>query len=363
MLLAGHDPYEGQLILKYKLKGISSSDFTLKLFNDTYNRVFDINLIKKMYVDGKSVTPSHTYNCGSINIDANTPKIYTVICHMKPLSGEDLISMFHYIDYLYEVDFTHLDLSNITSINNLFANAHVSNINMKNCDLNSVTDTTRAFYSTHGGVYAGDNLKINLSGCGFKNVTKASGMFNNSRFKSIGRGTNYDVNITGCLFQNATDISSMFQNCTQLVIANLSGYVNSSGKKVYNFTKASNMQYMFYGCNRLTTVDFTACDLINVGPGWGMWYMAFATDYYDGNSQLSKIYYSDGLNSSLPNEEDDDVFATNECDHPNGNIYFISSSARTKFSSCVAPPWWGSSTYTISASKYTETEAYPHALP
>ena len=171
-------------------------------------------------------------------------------------------------------DFTGLDVTKITKINNFFEKVN----NLENVEfgkmfyLDKTTNTTSMFYQCPDLVEA-DLTGLNFSGKNISNMYKEcpkletadiSGMdFTNSTLSNMFDGCTAltNVNMSGTNFNSATlstidwngVLHSMFVGCTQLKS------VDCSGSNLYN-TKLSGL---FSGCSELKTVDISGNNFEN----------------------------------------------------------------------------------------------------
>lgn len=348
---------KGMAILKYEISNIQSENFTIDIFGNYYVNYFDISFVKNMWINGKEITPSKTYNLGKIDT-FTTPIELEVICYIPDLTGASFYGIFHNVEYLKYVDLSNLDTSPITEMQAAFEDSYIEYIDLHGCNFGNVTDASGAFSRIR---YPG--TRINLNGCGFGKVTNAMGMFSNSYFRSIGRGKKYDVDITGCYFLKATDISDMFSRCIYLEVANLSGYMISSSNQKLTFRDVELMQNMFAECHSLRVIDFTACDLSNISS-WGGFYRTFACGESSdtGDSSLKAIYYNKTLNSSLSDSGNSNVFMGDSIDFSSCYFYCYNSNTKSKISN-ILPSGVYAASYTPLISNYLYTESYPHEIP
>lgn len=155
-----------------------------------------------------------------------------------------------------------LDLSDFTfnydviNIGGLFASAHLSSlklpigfrissgapqfggIEIPTLDL-SECDFTKITGYGFDNMFAKSNInKLILPNDAFENADSVKFFFHEARMT--------EIDLTNCNFENVNDFSYMFQNCKNLE------HVNFSKCRFYS---AKNMYKMFYGCDRLTSVD------------------------------------------------------------------------------------------------------------
>ncbi len=180
-----------------------------------------------------------------------------------------LSSMLSGATYLEEVDFSLLDVSNVTSISSMFYNCtFLKSINLSGWDVSNITSMSSLF----SGISFLES--VDLSGWNTSNVNSLRYAFNNCSSLT-------SVNLSGWDTSNVTDMSSMFNSCSSLVSIDLSyldtssvedmssmfdrcsslTFVDMSGWDTSNVTDMSNM---FYGCSALTSLDLTGLDTSHV---------------------------------------------------------------------------------------------------
>ena len=382
-LLMAKDPDKDMLILKYHSYNVKGNNITIQLFNNTYVPVFDLSVIKKMWINGEEVTPTYNYTYSSSDF---SPIYLTVKCYMPNISGSQLQAMFHGINSdgiytgrsLLEADFTHLDLSDVTNISSILRNTDCYLVDFTGCNLNNVTNMDCAFMGMRGNTNSDPNINsswngswthypiIKLRNCGFSKCTSASSLFSYSKIESIGRGKLYAVDITGCRFNKLTNTEYMFSQCTELKVANLSGYRVTSGSSTSNyenFGKITSLVQMFDGCANLKIIDLTNVDL-SAMTNWWNFYAAFrCNDIYDTDkyNPLSSIYYNGSLNT--PDEFDPDVFGSyDDAKYNRCTIYVTTQATKDKFESIRRSGIYTSLTDYVTNDKYKDSESYPHVL-
>ena len=206
-------------ITDYFIKAIyfSDSNEKVKLISDNYN----INKIKKLIIDGESITPEKTY---TFNEKGN----HTIYISFNDYSNASLLNMnegngiFSDIDNLIEVNFSDYFSLNYPDVRfyAMFNNCkNLKSVDLSNIQLNynyySYYNSTNRFSSEYFKImdYMFNNC-MNLTFVNFSNlfpILQAKYMFNNCI-------SLYEIDISktriACTF--ALDLSYMFSNCISL---------------------------------------------------------------------------------------------------------------------------------------------------
>lgn len=218
-------------------------------------------------------------------------EINNVIYRLKPDEEISLYQLFYSSSnsLRYRVtsaDLSHLDMSGITSLKNLFYNC----IYLEKCLLpeddedSALEDISMMFYNCQA------LTNIDLSTFNTSTVTDMSGMFRNcENLKSInlngvntGNVYNFSSMFSGCDNLSAIDVSGfdtrnavsfaqMFQECSSLKKIDVSGFNTEKVRSMYemfrrasvvhldlsnfNFENSENLSFMFSGCRYLKSID------------------------------------------------------------------------------------------------------------
>lgn len=123
------------------------------------------------------------------------------------------------------LDISWLDVSNITSMENMFCYcSNITTVDVSNWDTSNVTDMSSMF-----------------SDC--RNLTT--------------------LDVSSWNTSNVTDMNSMFSSCNKLITVDVSNW---------NTSNVTDMGYMFSGCGKLTTLDISNWDTGNVTRSDYMFY-------------------------------------------------------------------------------------------
>ena len=148
-------------------------------------------------------------------------------------------------------ELNNLDISNITSMNNMFARCNsLTNLDVSNFDTSNVTDMGSLFYNCRA------LTSLDLSNFDTSNVTDMSHMFGYCEDLTSLDVSNFNTN-------NVTTMTGMFQVCNSLTNLDVSKF---------NASKVTNMDSMFYGCNKLTNLDVSNFNASKVTDMSSMFY-------------------------------------------------------------------------------------------
>ncbi|MGN0424266.1 MAG: BspA family leucine-rich repeat surface protein, partial [Acetatifactor sp.] len=140
---------------------------------------------------------------------------------------------FSCLSRLREIDFTGLEINNLTSTRRMFSScASLTSLDLRGFDTSDVTDMEDMFS------YCSSLSSINMCGLDTSNVLQMGYMFAGCRnLKSI--------DLSGFDTGKVTDMGAMFFDCSNLVSLDLCGF--DTGNLI-------SMNYMFGGCDSLTTL-------------------------------------------------------------------------------------------------------------
>ena len=245
-------------ITDYFIKAIyfSDSNEKVKLISDNYN----INKIKKLIIDGESITPEKTY---TFNEKGN----HTIYISFYDYSNTSLLNMnegngiFSDIDNLIEVNFSDYFSLNYPDVRfyamfNNFKN--LKSVDLSNIQLNynyySYYNSTNRFSSEYFKIMDSMfNNCMNLTFVNFSNlfpILQAKYMFNNCISLN-----EIDISKTRIACTFALDLSYMFSNCISLKSIKL--------PNIFCEWSNINISYMFYNFSSLSTLKFNF-DFINL---------------------------------------------------------------------------------------------------
>ena len=239
---------------------LDTSNFTYP-FNDYNSSAVDI-VNKKVYLrnvetDKDRFESSLTY-CYYIGRDMHCPKKIVFEDAIKPTftNGSELFHDLMY--YAEEVDFSHLDTSNITDMSYMFENTNINKLDLRSFDTS--------------------------------NVTRMIGMFRNSKTE--------ELDLTSFSAENLTDIREMFENSRNLKILKISN----------NFTtndKLTNVSYLFEGTPKLELVDMSwlvinnKVDATSIFHTSGLKYLDLSNWKFKNNEKRGSVFATSFIN--MPN--------------------------------------------------------------
>ena len=214
-------------------------------FNSNYNLLFCPNID----TSNRTSCSDLFYNCFSLMY--LPPLTITNKCN-------SIRGMFYGCTSLPKIDVSNWDISNCTSLYNLFSNCQSLKeiVGIENFDTSNVTDFGYSFYDCQ--TLMGD---LDLSNWNTEKITNLYGMYYNC--KNI---TKLDLSTWNT--SKVYNISSLFANCSSLVSLNLSGWDLS------NVTQSYNASSVFSNCTSLTNfiapqnisvnVYFSSCNNLTV---------------------------------------------------------------------------------------------------
>ncbi len=191
--------------------------------DEVYTTVLDN---RSHYVSGT------TTRCGLWYEDRETIRSLTLADGVEVLYTMEY--MFSDLNNLTELDISHLDTSQVTTIYNMFKNCS----SLTEIDL-SCLNTEKLGYAAFLFDGCTSLRKIDLSGFHAENIKILKAMFQNcSSLKSL--------DLSGFHTTSATNLSYMFFGCTSLETLDLSGFETGN---------TETMETMFYNCKSLETLD------------------------------------------------------------------------------------------------------------
>ena len=156
---------------------------------------------------------------------------------VNPETATSLKYMFHNCSSLKKIDFPSFNLSKAENISYMFANC----ISLRSLDLSNFRP--RKLKSTIKVFMNCSNLtSINLNNFATHSVVYMDGLFYGCKSLTF-------INISTFNFQNTESLVEMFAFCTSLKSFDIT-------KTIFNTTKVTQMQRMFYECNSLTSLNF-----------------------------------------------------------------------------------------------------------
>lgn len=151
------------------------------------------------------------------------------------------ISFYNYQGTELDYELSNLDLSNATSLYNMFSNCkNLTTINLSNFNTENVTTVDNMFY------YCQALLNVSLENLKFPNLTTVSSMFGQCKVLT-------EVDLSSWETSQITSMNQMCQNCAKLTKADLSGLRGT----ITSFTT------VFGGCYKLMHIDIRNLDLSN----------------------------------------------------------------------------------------------------
>lgn len=228
--------------------------------NGPINRV-DIEKVKFATIDEKPSAPIGSWDVseqqnGSIKAyytqsQSNNGKYDVTICAEdgKVKANSDSSNLFTNLINLKEVDFTGLDMSDITNVKYMFLGCN----NIENIDLQDLNTTN---ITNMCGMFSGCMKLTNIDTSDFdtSNVTDISSMF--SLCEKL-----QSIDISSFNTEKVRDMSYLFSNCKSLTSIELDNLVTSN---------VENMANMFSGCELITNIDLTNFDTSKVTNMSGM---------------------------------------------------------------------------------------------
>ena len=175
-------------------------------------------------------------------------------------------SMFKMCNKIIEMDLTHFDTSQVTTMKDMFYNCNnLKYINISNIDTSKVESMGNMFRGCRslisidlsslntsnniniGSMFLGCSLlkSINLSNFNTSKVNFMDNLFNGCRSLISVDQSNFDTS-------QVTEMNNMFKDCKSLISINISSFDTNNVKKFQN---------MFYGCTSLISLDFQNFDL------------------------------------------------------------------------------------------------------
>ncbi len=144
---------------------------------------------------------------------------------------------------LTEIDFSHADSSEVTSMSSMFSGCTALTVlNLKDFDTSQVTDMCNLFED------CSSLTSVDISSFDTSKVENISGLFD-------GCSALTSVNVSHFNTTSVTDMSDMFSRCKRLTEIDVTSFDTSN---------VSNMIDMFDGCIRLTKLDLSNFDTTNV---------------------------------------------------------------------------------------------------
>ena len=155
---------------------------------------------------------------------------------------EDCSELFAYFNFLYSLDISKADMSNVRSMYWMFGHCtSLQTLDLGGFDTSNVTDMRGMFLACRS------LQTLDVSGLDTSNVTDMSEMFDScSNLQTL--------DLSGFDTSNVTDMSSMFWECSSLKTLDLS---------IFDTSNVKSMHYMFYRCN-FQTLDLSGFDTSNV---------------------------------------------------------------------------------------------------
>ena len=175
--------------------------------------------------------------------DGTVMKVSTQIEGMKIQAAKNSAFMFSYRTKLTNIDFSMLDTSKVTRINEMFYNCSgLTSLDLTPLNTSNVTDMSEMFSGCRG------LTSLDLTPLDTSNVTNMGRMF-------CGCSGLTSLNLMLLNTSKVTDMESMFVGCSGLTSLDLTPL---------NTSKVTDMNFMFSGCRGLTSLDLTPLDTSKV---------------------------------------------------------------------------------------------------
>ena len=148
----------------------------------------------------------------------------------------DMRNMFNGCSSLQSLDVSGWDTSNVTTMNTMFYHcSSLTQLDVSNWDTSNVTNISYMFNG------CSSLQSLDVSGWDTSNVTTMNTMFYHCSSLTQLDVSNWDTS-------NVTKMNSMFNGCSSLQSLDVSGW------DVSNVTNVTNIDDIFYNCNKLTTL-------------------------------------------------------------------------------------------------------------
>ena len=235
-----------------------------------------------LYYEEKGEIKSKVFNDGNVS----EPQISSYVISGKPLS-------YRCWRFTKKVEFKNFNTSNVTSMNSMFKNSELTELDLSNFDTSAVTDMSYMFYGNFGFT------SLDLSNFDTSSVTNMSHMFedfhtqtsldlsnfNNSAVTDMSYMFYRFGNITTLDFStfntsSVTNMESMFKDCHSIKSLDLSNFDTSS---------VTNMESMFDNCQNITTLDLSNFDTSSVIYSVYMFYMCSSLTSIIGTHTLEEV--------------------------------------------------------------------------
>ena len=177
-----------------------------------------------LYYDKNGDVKSKVFNDGIVS----EPQISSYVISGNPLS-------YRCWRFTKKVEFKNFNTSNMTSMNSMFKNSEVTELDLSNFDTSAVTDMSYMF----SGIFGFTSL--DLSNFDTSSVTNMSHMFDEFH-------TNTSLNLSNFNNSAVTDMSYMFYRFGNIITLDFS---------TFNTSSVTNMQSMFENCGSLTSLDLS----------------------------------------------------------------------------------------------------------
>lgn len=135
--------------------------------------------------------------------------------------------------FIRHADFTGVDVSKVTNIDQFFQSCGAETINLSGCNFSALTSARQAFEMNWA------LQSVNLSYAQMPEVTDLSGMFDTCYGLT-------NVDFTGFVSENCTDFNAMFWGCSRLTSIDFGSD--------FSFTNGNSLSSMFTGCTNLQSV-------------------------------------------------------------------------------------------------------------
>ena len=220
------------------------------------NSTVPLTAIYAMRINGNNVKVGYMQNLDRetiIEIDI-APRIskeaFYQIDNLTALSAtkgtpiiENGTDFFFDCDALTTLDLSGWDVSNVTSMNSMFAYlSGVATLNVSSWDVSNVASMRSMFYECNS------LTSLDVSGWNTSSLTDMRNIFYNCEAIP-------SLNVSGWNVSGVSDLRYIFYNCKALTSLDLSGW---------DVTNATTLDFAFYNCNALTTIGVSGWDVSNV---------------------------------------------------------------------------------------------------
>ncbi|MBQ6519901.1 MAG: BspA family leucine-rich repeat surface protein [Anaerolineaceae bacterium] len=211
--------------------------------------------LTKYSIDGNTITFSKVASdidaiwgedCG--NMFKENPDVTEVEIKDK-IIVTDAQLMFKDFKYVKKMNLSNFDVSNVTSMNNMFLGcSSLTSLDLNSWDTSSLTNMSSLFN------LCSSLTDLNMNGWNTSAVTTTNNMFNGCRSLT-------SLDLSDWNMSSVTDMRGMFYHCTSLTDLDLGGW---------NTSNVTNMMYMFTECSSLKNLNVNGWNTDKVTDMGGM---------------------------------------------------------------------------------------------